>query len=89
VAGRIGSIVTSLHLNPDVRKYEGIYEYCSQCGACIKQCPVNAISFENGKNHEMCCEFLDTTKQKYKPRYGCGKCQVSVPCESCVPMETM
>jgi epoxyqueuosine reductase QueG len=87
MAGRFGSIVTELQLDPNKREYVDIYEYCSECGACIKQCPVNAISFERGKDHKICSEFLDITKKKYDPRYGCGKCQVSVPCESCIPFK--
>jgi epoxyqueuosine reductase QueG len=85
IAGRFGSIVTELYLPPDKRVYEDIYEYCSRCGACIRNCPVNAISMENGKNHNICSDFLDITSEKYKPRYGCGKCQVRVPCESSIP----
>jgi len=85
VAGRFGSIITDLPLTPDKREYEGIYEYCSMCGACAKNCPVNAISLENGKNHSICCKFLDITAEKCKPRYGCGKCQIGVPCESKIP----
>ena len=87
MAGRFGSIVTELEIIPNKREYEGIYEYCTECGACIKKCPVNAITFENGKDHQICCEFVDLTKNKYKPRYGCGKCQVSVPCESRIPVK--
>lgn len=85
IAGRFGSIVTMLPLKPDLREYTDIYQNCSMCGACINQCPVNAISIEKGKNHPICSDFLDFTLQKYKPRYGCGKCQVNVPCESCIP----
>jgi len=85
IAGRFGSILTELYLPPDKREYENIYEYCSMCGKCVKSCPVNAISIENGKNHIVCCEFLDKTAEKYKPRYGCGKCQIGVPCESRIP----
>ncbi len=48
MAGRFGSIVTDLYLKPENREYENIYEYCSRCGTCVKQCPVNAISMENG-----------------------------------------
>ncbi len=87
MAGRFGSILTDLYLSPDNRQYEGIYEYCSMCGKCVKSCPVNAISIENGKNHSICSEFLDTTAERYKPRYGCGKCQVGVPCESRIPKQ--
>lgn len=87
MSGRFGSIITELYLSPDKREYENIYEYCSMCGKCVKNCPVNAISIENGKNHIICSKFLDKTVEKYKPRYGCGKCQVSVPCESRIPKQ--
>lgn len=87
VAGRVGSIITELYLSPDKRQYQDIYEYCSMCGACVKKCPVNAISIKQGKNHRICSEFLDQTAEKYKPRYGCGKCQIGVPCESRIPKQ--
>ena len=51
IAGRFGSIITELTLSPDQREYHCIYEYCSMCGACVKNCPVNAISLDKGKNH--------------------------------------
>lgn len=87
VAGRFGSIITELYLSPDKREYENIYEYCSMCGACVKKCPVNAISLKEGKNHMICSKFLDQTAEKYKPRYGCGKCQIGVPCEGKIPKQ--
>ncbi|MDW7668888.1 MAG: 4Fe-4S binding protein [Bacillota bacterium] len=86
IAGRFGSIVTELKIDPTEREYKDIYEYCSECGDCITQCPVDAISLEKGKNHQICSEFLDVIKKKYIPRYGCGKCQVGVSCESCIPI---
>lgn len=85
IAGRFGSLVTELKLEPSQRPYEIYNAYCTQCGACIKQCPVKAISIEKGKDHRLCGIFLDKTAQKFKPRYGCGKCQVNVPCESGIP----
>jgi epoxyqueuosine reductase len=85
IAGRFGSVITELYLSPDKREYKNIYEYCSMCGKCVKNCPVNAISIEHGKNHTLCSEFLEKTAEKYKPRYGCGKCQIDVPCESRIP----
>lgn len=87
IAGRFGSILTELYLSPDQRKYEAINEYCSMCGTCVKRCPVNAISLEEGKNHTICSAFLDKTAEKYKPRYGCGKCQIGVPCEGRIPQQ--
>ena len=88
VAGRIGSVITELYLPSNKREYENIYENCSMCGACVKKCPVNAISMEKGKDHLLCSRFLDMTEEKFSPRYGCGKCQVGVPCESGIPKES-
>lgn len=85
MAGRLGSIITKLQLRPDDKNYTDIYEYCTMCGACVKTCPVDAISIINGKDHKKCSNFLDLTSEKFKPRYGCGKCQVSVPCERKIP----
>jgi epoxyqueuosine reductase QueG len=85
VAGRFGSIITELSIEPDYREYESFSEYCSKCGKCIKQCPVKAISLKKGKNNLLCSDFLDKIKKKYWPRYGCGKCQVNVPCENSIP----
>lgn len=89
IAGRFGSIITELYLSPDKREYESIYEYCSMCGACVKKCPVNAISIKEGKNHIICSNYLDKTAEKYKPRYGCGKCQIGVPCEGRIPKKVL
>lgn len=85
VCGRFGSIVTEAGLEPDTRSYYDIYGYCSRCGACVSNCPVGAITLEKGKDHTLCSKFLDTTVVRFKPRYGCGKCQVGVPCESGIP----
>ncbi|MPM01864.1 hypothetical protein SDC9_48104 [bioreactor metagenome] len=85
VCGRFGSIVTELSLPPDRRAYTELYENCILCGKCAKNCPAAAISLETGKDHAICSRFLNETLQKHSPRYGCGKCQVAVPCESAIP----
>lgn len=85
MAGRLGSLIVDFPLEYDQREYTDIYEYCTMCGACIKKCPVNAISMEAGKIHPVCSRFLDHTKKVYAPRYGCGKCQSGVPCETRIP----
>ncbi len=87
MAGRLGSVITDLAIEPDTRTYSGIYEYCSNCGACVKRCPVGAITREHGKAHVPCSDFLDRTREKYNPKYGCGKCQTGVPCESGIPVK--
>ncbi len=85
MCGRFGSIVTTALLPRTVRPYKDIYEYCIRCGACIRNCPVKAISLEHGKNHEICGNYGRLMKEKYSPRYGCGKCQVGVPCMNRIP----
>jgi epoxyqueuosine reductase len=83
-AGRIGSVITDAEFEITKRKYLSLYEYCTNCGACIKRCPVQAID-EHGKNDALCSDYLDEMKLKFVPRYGCGKCQTKTPCESGIP----
>lgn len=85
VAGRFGSVVTAMDIAPAARPYSDPYEYCSFCGDCIARCPVGAISLETGKDHLICSDFLDLAREKFAPRYGCGKCQVAVSCEKGIP----
>ncbi|MCQ4638109.1 4Fe-4S binding protein [Anaerovorax odorimutans] len=88
IAGRLFSLITDLEFEPLPREYEGLYDYCTGCGACIGRCPADAISLEKGKEHRPCGQFMDYTKEAYAPRYGCGKCQTGVPCESGIPTKT-
>lgn len=85
IAGRFGSVITTAVFEATERKYTEIYEYCTMCGACLHTCPVSAIRIEEGKDHIKCSDYLDIMMDKYKPRYGCGKCQVKVPCQSRIP----
>jgi epoxyqueuosine reductase QueG len=87
MSGRLGSVLTELDLPKDSRNYDDVYEYCTMCGACIDRCPVHAISFESGMKRQLCSDFLDKVREKHNPRYGCGKCQVGVPCESEIPVK--
>lgn len=82
VAGRYTSLITNLSLPKDKREYQNLYEYCSMCGACARNCPAKAISIESGKDHVKCFAYLNQTRERFSPRYGCGKCQVKVPCET-------
>ncbi len=99
-AGRLGSVVTTLKLEPTLRPYTRYDEYCpfltsqqaqtitggkTKCGACIRRCPSHAISID-GKDHEVCGGFIDNeVLPLFAPRYGCAKCNVGVPCESGIP----
>ena len=86
MAGRFMSIIVSEEIAPDERPYTGIYDYCTKCGACIKRCPAQAISLENGKEHAPCDEWNLKIGAMHAPRFGCGLCQVKVPCESKKPV---
>jgi epoxyqueuosine reductase len=84
--GRIGSVVTTLELTPTKRNYIRYDEYClyltqGKCGACMRRCPPHAIT-EKGKDHQICGDYIDREiLSRYAPRYGCAKCNISVPCE--------
>ncbi len=99
-AGRLGSVVTTLKLEPTPRPYTRFDVYCPfltqqqaetiagkkyKCGACIRRCPSGAIS-GNGKNHDICSDYINNeVLPLYAPRYGCAKCNVGVPCENGIP----
>lgn len=85
VAGRFGSLVTDLEIPPTPRAYTAYDEYCSRCGACARNCPAGAIDREKGKDHVLCSRFVDRVKEHHRLWYGCGKCQVKVPCEGKIP----
>ncbi len=84
-AGRLGSVIVTAAIEPTPRDYQTYDEYCSKCGVCIKRCPPKAID-DTGKNNDICAKFLDGTAERFKPRYGCGKCQTAVPCEATAPV---
>lgn len=84
-AGRYLSFITTSPFEANVRPYSGIFDYCIKCGACARNCPAKAISAERGKIHSICTAFVNRTQEKHNPRFGCGKCQVKVPCEAGIP----
>ncbi len=94
MAGRIGSVITNAEIEADIRPYSSPFEYCTMCGACMVKCPPGAIDKARGcalgKDQLVCGPYV---KGSYLPpqgvsqrvRYGCGKCQIGVPCESGIP----
>ena len=88
-AGRLISIVTDLALPATPRTYRGIYEYCIRCGACARNCPARAISLNTGRDQTACSAYVEKSKLRYRPRYGCGKCQVGVACEARRPFDIL
>lgn len=94
MAGRFGSIITDAEFLVTKREYSSPFEYCAMCGACMRRCPVQAIDIGKGcalgKNQDICGDYIE--RSKLPPhgankiiRYGCGQCQVSVPCEHGIP----
>ena len=94
MAGRFCSVITNAEFDVDIRPYSDPFEYCIMCGACMLKCPAGAIDKTKGcalgKDQLICGPY---TKGSYLPpngpngriRYGCGKCQCGVPCESGIP----
>lgn len=95
-AMRLGSVVVKLQVEPSVRYYHDHQAYCSyfvdgSCGKCIDRCPVRALS-PAGHDKETCRQHLFASKAHVKKAYdydgyGCGLCQVGVPCESGIPVK--
>jgi epoxyqueuosine reductase QueG len=92
---RIGSLVLRARLEPTPRPYTRHDEYCSfktkgNCGACIKRCPIGALS-EQGHDKIRCRTYLNEKTAPYVMEnfkfegYGCGLCQTGVPCASSIP----
>lgn len=96
VAGRFVSVVTDCALPATRRAYGELYEYCSRCGKCARNCPTGCIDPARGphgaKAHAPCSDFLDGIRSlpprgaSNRSRYGCGKCQVAVPCQDRIPV---
>ena len=93
---RAGSVVARISLEPTPRPYNDHRAYClffvdGTCGKCIDRCPVRAIT-EAGHDKEKCRQHL-VSARKYVTKtykfegYGCGLCQVGVPCEFKIPVK--
>lgn len=92
-AVRMTSIIVEADLQITPRGDRGPYDWCLYfksgiCGACIRRCPIKAIS-EKGHDKEACLDYEDVACDKYWPEhikrgdyiFGCGLCTVKVPCE--------
>jgi len=93
-AMRVASIIVRLALPASERPYTDHQEYClfyssGTCGVCMKRCPAGALSAQGHDKHK-CKAFLNTTWEYVRNSwqfegYGCGLCQVAVPCEKAIP----
>ncbi len=95
-AMRVGSVVAKINIEATPRPYLDHRAYClffteGTCGKCIDRCPVGAIS-KKGHDKEKCRQHLGLTRKYVKKTYkfegyGCGLCQVGVPCEAGIPVK--
>lgn len=95
-AMRVGSVVAKIALEATPRPYSDHHAYClfyaeGTCGKCIDRCPARAIT-EAGHDKEKCRLHLvrsrEHVQKTYKfEGYGCGLCQVGVPCEAGIPVK--
>ena len=95
-AMRTGSVVAKISLEPSVRLYSDHRAWClffaeGTCGKCIDRCPARAIT-EAGHDKEKCRQHLVKSREYVKETYqfegyGCGLCQVGVPCEAGIPVK--
>jgi ferredoxin len=95
-AMRAGSVVSKISIQPTPRPYADHRAYClffakGTCGKCIDRCPTRAIT-EDGHDKEKCRQHLARSREyvakTYKfAGYGCGLCQVGVPCEATIPVK--
>jgi len=95
-AMRVGSVVAKISIQPTSRPYSDHRAYClffadGTCGKCIDRCPARAIT-KTGHDKEKCRKHLarsrEYVKKTYKfEGYGCGLCQVGVPCEAGIPVK--
>jgi len=94
-AMRCGSVVARIQIPATSRPYQGHHAYClyfsqGRCGACAVRCPAKAISKEKGHDKVACEKYLQVSAEYVNSHfgfkgYGCGLCQVRVPCESKIP----
>jgi len=95
-AMRVGSVVAKISIKPTPRPYSNHRAYClffadGTCGKCIDRCPARAIT-KTGHDKEKCRQHLARSREYVKKTYtfegyGCGLCQVGVPCEAGIPVK--
>lgn len=93
-AVRFGSVIVRASIPATPRPYSGPFDYCLhfngiECAECAGRCPGGSVDTA-GRDKPACKRHLDraeayVNEQYGFPGYGCGLCQVDVPCESGIP----
>ena len=96
-AVRFGSVVIKANLPVSTRAYGDDHQaWClwyaqNKCGACVRRCPIDAITTEAGHLKPECSTYIREVTAPYATKtYGtgatpCGLCQVKIPCEMRIP----
>ena len=96
---RAGSVLVRAEVPATPRPYDNHRAYClhythDSCRKCIERCPVNALSLQ-GHDKVKCRRHLYDNVKPYVQKnydleiYGCGLCQVGVPCSDGIPTPDM
>lgn len=94
-AVRFGSVILRARLEPTPRPYSSHHEYClyyrdGSCMACAKNCPAGAVG-PDGHDKARCAAYAGGLSPALREKfgfegiYGCGLCQVNVPCQNGIP----
>jgi epoxyqueuosine reductase QueG len=88
--GRVGSVVTSLRLEPDRRPEltKCLNRFDASCLRCVKRCVNDALHkdrFDRRKCYEMCLENERSFEKEESD--VCGKCLVGLPCSFTDPVK--
>ena len=98
-AVRAGSVLVRAAIPPTQRPYDNHRAYClhythNSCRKCVARCPVGALGPE-GHDKVKCRNHLYKNVKPYVQEnygldiYGCGLCQVGVPCQDGIPTTDM
>ncbi len=95
-AVRVGSVIVAANIEVTPRRASSHTANClfyarGTCGACIKRCPVAAISLA-GHDKKACHNYIRQVTAPYAKQISgqevtpCGLCQVRIPCEHRKPL---
>ena len=88
--GRVGSLITTVPLEPDPPCDEEmcLYRYDKSCGRCAVRCVNGALQLNQFDRHR-CYEMCLTNQDRFESlglADVCGKCVVAVPCSHVNPV---
>ena len=98
IAHRLGAVVTEAVIPPTPRAYgDDPLAWCLRsakglCGKCIDRCPAGSIGDSVAERDKTACREHSRRIRRegkdlydWEGAYGCGLCQVGVPCEFTAP----